>query len=189
MSNLVKSLKPGSTIGIVGGGQLGRMMAISAKEMGFRTGVIDPTEDCPAAQVSDWHIVADYDDQMALEEMARRSQVITYEFENVDVDTINHIQHIANIPQGTDLLAISQDRLMEKSFRKQQYRNRSLRDDYQPNGYSRCNRRYRLSMCIENNPWRVRWSWTICLEKHSGFSAFYEFTASRNVCFRGVDSF
>ncbi len=53
------------------------MMAISAKEMGFRTGVIDPTEDCPAAQVSDWHIVADYDDQMALEEMARRSQVIT----------------------------------------------------------------------------------------------------------------
>ena len=116
MNNLVKSLKPGSTIGIVGGGQLGRMMAISAKEMGFRTGVIDPTEDCPAAQVSDWHIVADYDDQMALEEMARRSQVITYEFENVDVDTINHIQHFANIPQGTDLLAISQDRLMEKSF-------------------------------------------------------------------------
>ena len=46
MNNLVKSLQPGSTIGIVGGGQLGRMMAISAKEMGFRTGVIDPTEDC-----------------------------------------------------------------------------------------------------------------------------------------------
>ncbi|WP_407855696.1 5-(carboxyamino)imidazole ribonucleotide synthase [Enterococcus hailinensis] len=113
---MAKSLQPGSTIGIVGGGQLGRMMAISAKQMGFRTGVLDPTEDCPAAQVSDWHIVADYDDQMALEEMARRSQVITYEFENVDVDTINQIQHFANVPQGTDLLAISQDRLLEKSF-------------------------------------------------------------------------
>ncbi|EOH90086.1 phosphoribosylaminoimidazole carboxylase, ATPase subunit [Enterococcus pallens ATCC BAA-351] len=116
MNNLVKPLQPGATIGIVGGGQLGRMMAISAKEMGFRIGIIDPTEDCPASQVSDWHIIAPYDDQAALEEMARCTQVITYEFENVDVDTLNQIIDRANIPQGTDLLAITQDRLMEKAF-------------------------------------------------------------------------
>ncbi len=116
MNNLVKALQPGATIGIVGGGQLGRMMAISAKEMGFRTGIVDPVEDCPAAQVSDWHIMANYNDQLALEELARRSDVITYEFENVDVATLNQIVQKANVPQGTDLLAITQDRLMEKNF-------------------------------------------------------------------------
>lgn len=116
MINLGKVLLPGATIGIVGGGQLGRMMAISAKEMGFRVGVLDPTEDCPAAQVTDWHILADYADVFALEELARRCQVVTYEFENVDVDALNAIQGLTQIPQGTDLLAITQDRLMEKSF-------------------------------------------------------------------------
>ena len=76
---------PGATIGIIGGGQLGKMMTISAKEMGFRVGVLDPAEDCPTSQISDWHILADYNDVLALEEMARRCDVITYEFENVNV--------------------------------------------------------------------------------------------------------
>lgn len=116
MINLVKPLLPGAVIGIVGGGQLGRMMTISAKEMGFRVGVLDPAEDCPTAQVADWHIVAAYDDVFALEEMARRCDVITYEFENVSVDALNAIIYSANVPQGTDLLAITQDRLMEKAF-------------------------------------------------------------------------
>lgn len=116
MINLVKPLLPGATIGIVGGGQLGRMMTFSAKEMGFRVGVLDPTEDCPTAQVADWHIVADYDDVLALEELARRSDVITYEFENVSVDALSHVLLETPVPQGTDLLAITQDRLLEKSF-------------------------------------------------------------------------
>lgn len=116
MNDLARPLQPGATIGIVGGGQLGRMMTLSAKEKGFRVGVLDPTEDCPAAQVSDWQIVAEYDDQFALEELARRTDVITYEFENVDVDALNQILTRANVPQGTDLLAITQDRLMEKTF-------------------------------------------------------------------------
>jgi 5-(carboxyamino)imidazole ribonucleotide synthase len=114
--NLVKPLLPGSAIGIVGGGQLGRMMALSAKEMGFRVGVLDPTEDCPASQVADWQIVAAYDDSFALEEMTKRVDVITYEFENVSVEALNSILPLTSIPQGTDLLAITQDRLMEKSF-------------------------------------------------------------------------
>ena len=88
MINLVKPLLPGSTIGIVGGGQLGRMMAISAKEMGFKVGVLDPVSDCPAAQVADWHIESVYDDTFALKELARRTDVITYEFENVSVEAL-----------------------------------------------------------------------------------------------------
>ncbi|EOH99760.1 phosphoribosylaminoimidazole carboxylase, ATPase subunit [Enterococcus haemoperoxidus ATCC BAA-382] len=114
--NLNKPLLPGQMIGIIGGGQLGRMMALSAREMGFRVGVLDPTVDCPAAQVADWHLLADYDDIEALEELAKRSQVLTYEFENVDVGALVQVQDFVNIPQGTDLLAITQDRLLEKSF-------------------------------------------------------------------------
>lgn len=116
MINLVKPLLPGSTIGIVGGGQLGRMMAISAKEMGFKVGVLDPVTNCPAAQVADWYIQGTYDDTFALEELARRTDVITYEFENVSVEALNAISSMSFIPQGTDLLAITQDRLLEKSF-------------------------------------------------------------------------
>ncbi len=112
----MKPLMPNRTIGIVGGGQLGRMMAMSAKKMGFRVGVLDPAANCPTAQVADWHIVAAYDDVFALEEMARRADVITYEFENVSVEALNSILPYASIPQGTDLLAITQDRLLEKSF-------------------------------------------------------------------------
>ncbi|EOD6225615.1 5-(carboxyamino)imidazole ribonucleotide synthase [Enterococcus hirae] len=113
---MVKPLLPGSTIGIVGGGQLGLMMAISAKEMGFKVRVLDPVTNCPAAQVADWYIQGTYDDTFALEELARRTDVITYEFENVSVEALNAISSMSFIPQGTDLLAITQDRLLEKSF-------------------------------------------------------------------------
>lgn len=113
---LTKPVLPGQMIGIVGGGQLGKMMALSAKEMGFRIAVLDPNADCPASQVADWHLLAKYDDLEALEELAHRSEVVTYEFENVDVDSLIHIQDMVDIPQGTDLLAITQDRLLEKNF-------------------------------------------------------------------------
>lgn len=107
---------PGATIGIIGGGQLGRMLTMSAKKMGFQVGVLDPAENCPTAQIADWHILADYDDVLALEEMARRSDVVTYEFENVNVEALAAITEQVPVPQGTDLLAITQDRLLEKSF-------------------------------------------------------------------------
>ncbi|MDR0615124.1 MAG: 5-(carboxyamino)imidazole ribonucleotide synthase [Lactobacillales bacterium] len=107
---------PGQTIGIIGGGQLGRMMAIAAKEMGFRIGVLDPVDDSPAAQIADFQIVANYDDKRALERLAKTCDVLTYEFENVDVDGLVAIQDKVSIPQGTDLLAITQDRLLEKAF-------------------------------------------------------------------------
>ncbi|MDR1568238.1 MAG: 5-(carboxyamino)imidazole ribonucleotide synthase [Streptococcaceae bacterium] len=114
------NLKPGHTIGIIGGGQLGRMMTLSAKYKGYRVGVLDPTPDCPTAQVADFQIIGAYDNVTKLEELASKVDVITYEFENVDVDAINQIKEIVPVPQGTDLLAVSQDRLLEKTFLEEQ---------------------------------------------------------------------
>lgn len=116
----VARLMPGSTIGIVGGGQLGRMMALSAKYMGFRVGVLDPTPDCPTAQVGDFQIVADYDDRAAIRELAAKSDVLTYEFENVDADALDEVRGVGDgrcaVPQGTDLLRVTQNRIAEKTF-------------------------------------------------------------------------
>lgn len=109
-------LLPGATIGIIGGGQLGRMMALSARYMGFRIGVLDPTPDCPAAQVADFQVTAAYGDKSAIRELARRSDVLTYEFENVDADAIDEVRNITATPQGTDLLRVTQDRVHEKRF-------------------------------------------------------------------------
>jgi 5-(carboxyamino)imidazole ribonucleotide synthase len=111
-------ITPGSTIGIIGGGQLGRMMALSAKERGYRIGVLDPSADCSTAQVADWHIKAPYDDKNALKELATKSDVLTYEFENVDADTIEEVLDLVAVPQGTELLLITQNRLREKEFFK-----------------------------------------------------------------------
>ena len=72
------------TIGIFGGGQLGRMLGLAARVMGYRSVSLDPAEDCPASQVTDVHIAAAYDDLDGAEELAARSDVVTYEFENVD---------------------------------------------------------------------------------------------------------
>lgn len=112
----IDRLMPGSTIGIIGGGQLGRMMALSARYMGFRVGVLDPTPDCPTAQVADFQIVAEYDDKTAIHDLAVKSDVLTYEFENVDADAIDEVRGLAAVPQGTDLLRVTQDRVNEKQF-------------------------------------------------------------------------
>jgi 5-(carboxyamino)imidazole ribonucleotide synthase len=112
----ISQLMPGATIGIIGGGQLGQMMAISAKYHGFRVGTLDPTPDCPTAQVADFQIVAEYGDKAAIRELAERSDVLTYEFENVDADAIDEVRSLAAVPQGTDLLRVTQDRVHEKQF-------------------------------------------------------------------------
>ena len=101
----VSMLMPGSTIGIIGGGQLGRMMALSARYMGFRVGVLDPTPNCPTGQVADFQITAEYDDKTAIHDLAVQSDVLTYEFENVDADAIDEVRGITATPQGTDFAA------------------------------------------------------------------------------------
>lgn len=80
----IKRLAPPSTIGIVGGGQLGRMMAYDAKRMGYDVVVLDPKTNAPAGQVSDRQIIADFSDLVALRELANQSHVLTYEFEHID---------------------------------------------------------------------------------------------------------
>lgn len=104
----------GSTIGIIGGGQLGRMMATAAKHMGYRIIVLDPTPDCPTAQVADHQIVASYDDLEAIQHLAEKSDVVTYEFENVDLTAARILEDQGILPQGADSLKITQDRELEK---------------------------------------------------------------------------
>ncbi|AIC93598.1 5-(carboxyamino)imidazole ribonucleotide synthase [Shouchella lehensis] len=107
-------VKPGSTIGIIGGGQLGRMMALSAKAMGYRIAVLDPTPDAPCAQVADHVITASYDDYEACKELASMSDVITYEFENIDEQAAAQLWQVSDFPQGYKVLATTQHRLKEK---------------------------------------------------------------------------
>lgn len=108
-----KRLLPGSTIGILGGGQLGRMMALAGSAMGYRFVALDPTEDAPCGQVSE-QIVAAYNDREAARELARRSDVITYEFENVDAGVAAMLMDESYVPQGSELLYTTQHRLREK---------------------------------------------------------------------------
>ncbi|WP_254052839.1 5-(carboxyamino)imidazole ribonucleotide synthase [Bacillus sp. V59.32b] len=110
-----KTILPGDTIGIIGGGQLGRMMALSAKSLGFHIAVLDPTENCPCGQVADFEINGAYDDLDSIEELARISDVITFEFENINFEALEWLEDHAYVPQGSELLKISQDRLLEKA--------------------------------------------------------------------------
>ncbi len=112
----VKCLMPGATIGIIGGGQLGRMMAIAARRMGFKIGVLDPAHNCPVFQVADFQVEAEYDDLEALKKLAKSCDVLTYEFENVNADALDSVRDLVAVPQGTDLLRVTQDRVFEKSF-------------------------------------------------------------------------
>ena len=105
---------PGSTIGILGGGQLGRMMALAAARMGFRCHILDPHE-CPcAAEVSAEFTRASFDDERALERFAEACDVITYEFENVPVEPLAVLGD--KLAPGTRSLEIAQDRAAEKRF-------------------------------------------------------------------------
>ncbi|WP_409304012.1 5-(carboxyamino)imidazole ribonucleotide synthase [Peribacillus sp. SCS-155] len=115
MSSLNKKvILPGQTIGIIGGGQLGRMMALSAKAMGFNIAVLDPAPNCPCGQVADIEITGAYDDTEKLKELAAVSDVITFEFENINAPALGWLSRHAYIPQGAELLKITQNRISEK---------------------------------------------------------------------------
>ena len=105
---------PPATIGIIGGGQLGRMMAIAARQMGYRIAVLEPATGGPLAQIADIEINAPYDDDAALHKLLDVSDVTTYEFENVSAETIDELSHYGNLPQGPRPVYITQHRLREK---------------------------------------------------------------------------
>ncbi|PEF38143.1 5-(carboxyamino)imidazole ribonucleotide synthase [Bacillus wiedmannii] len=112
---MTRIILPGKTIGIIGGGQLGRMMALAAKEMGYKIAVLDPTKNSPCAQVADIEIVAPYDDLKAIQHLAEISDVVTYEFENIDYRCLKWLEKHAYLPQGSQLLSKTQNRFTEKN--------------------------------------------------------------------------
>src|SRR3954452_1591327 len=109
-------LAPGSIIGILGGGQLGRMTALAAARLGYRTHVFGPEENSPASQVTSLATVARYDDHTALKAFAEAVDVVTFEFENVPVESAELVQAIKPVRPGPEALRVAQDRLREKDF-------------------------------------------------------------------------
>ncbi len=109
-------LPPGSTIGIMGGGQLGRMAALAAAPLGYKCHIFTPEKDGPAEQVSHAITHADYDDVSALEAFADSVDVVTFEFENVPFESVQILAERIPVRPGWDVLRISQDRLVEKDF-------------------------------------------------------------------------
>jgi len=107
-------LKFGATIGIIGGGQLGKMMAQSAQKMGFKVIVLDPDAEAPCQYVAHEFINAAYDDMDALRKLGEVSDVITYEFENIAADQLKALTEEFNVPQGYQAIQLLQDRLTEK---------------------------------------------------------------------------
>jgi 5-(carboxyamino)imidazole ribonucleotide synthase len=112
----VSPLPPGSTIGILGGGQLGRMSALAAAELGYRCHVFAPEADSPAMQVAAARTVAPYDDAAALAAFAAAVDVVTFEFENVPAATLDILAPLVPCRPGVEALRIGQDRIAEKRF-------------------------------------------------------------------------
>ncbi|WP_158968971.1 5-(carboxyamino)imidazole ribonucleotide synthase [Chachezhania sediminis] len=111
-------LPSGAVIGILGGGQLGRMLSVAASRLGFRTHVYEPAANPPAGHVADVVTTADYDDAEALARFAASVDVITYEFENIPTEALDLLEAAKPIRPGREALRVSQDRLTEKSFLK-----------------------------------------------------------------------
>ncbi len=107
---------PPAVIGILGGGQLGRMLALAAREMGYRIAVLDPDPDCPAASVADRVVVGSYDDVGAALRLADRSAVVTYELEHVSADVVAALEARLPVRPGHQPLTVTQDRLAERRF-------------------------------------------------------------------------
>ena len=107
---------PGAVLGVLGGGQLGRMFTVRAREMGYRVIVLDPDHGSPAGAIADHHIAAEYQDAIALEEMAARCAAITTEFENVPADVMAALAEHVPVRPGPEAVAIAQDRIAEKTY-------------------------------------------------------------------------
>ena len=109
-------LHQGANIGILGGGQLGRMLAVAASRLGLKAHIFEPGANPPAGQVADQVTTASYEDEAALHRFAQSVDVITYEFENIPTSALDILEQIRPIHPGRRALAISQDRLSEKEF-------------------------------------------------------------------------
>jgi 5-(carboxyamino)imidazole ribonucleotide synthase len=111
----LRTILPGGTIGILGGGQLGRMTAMAAKQMGYRVVCLDPQPNSPCGQVCDAQIQGSFDDYTAARALAKQSDVCVYEFENINADVVAELEREFNVPQGSFLLRVTQNRISEKA--------------------------------------------------------------------------
>lgn len=109
-------LPPGSTLGIIGGGQLGRMTALAAARLGYRVHVFTPEADSPTQQVAAAATVAEYTDLTALEAFARAVDVVTFEFENIPAESVRLLSSLVPVRPNWKVLETAQDRVVEKSF-------------------------------------------------------------------------
>jgi 5-(carboxyamino)imidazole ribonucleotide synthase len=112
----MSQLKPNSTIGIVGGGQLGRMSALAAARLGYRCHILTPEPDSPAAQVSAGVTLGDFEDPESLRRFASQVDVVTFEFENVSAEGLDLLASLRPVRPSPSVLRLSQDRVAEKSF-------------------------------------------------------------------------
>jgi len=112
----VASMPPGSWLGLLGGGQLGRMFCMAAQSLGYRVAVLDPGSDSPAGTVADLHVRADYVDRDALAALAARCRAATTEFENVPAAALEFLAQGAHVAPQAASVAIAQDRIREKTF-------------------------------------------------------------------------
>jgi len=111
---------PDSTLGVLGGGQLGRMFCVAARTMGYRVWVLDPDPGSPAGSIADRHLQADYLDHAVLEDMAEHCAAITTEFENVPAETLEFLESRTPVRPGSRAVAIARDRILEKTFIREQ---------------------------------------------------------------------
>lgn len=110
---------PPATLGMLGGGQLGRFFVIAAHELGYRVVVLDPDPQSPAGRIADRHLVAAYDDEDALNQIAESCAAVTTEFENVPAGSLAYLSKFLPVRPGAEAVAISQNRSAEKGFLKQ----------------------------------------------------------------------
>jgi len=115
-SSSLSPLVPGATLGMLGGGQLGRMFTIAARNMGYKVIVLEPDTGSPAGQLADKHIIAAYDDADALVQMAEQCDVITTEFENIPADVLNKLAETVPVHPAAEAVEKAQDRIVEKAF-------------------------------------------------------------------------
>ena len=111
-----KIIIPPQCIGIMGGGQLGRMLTIEAKQMGYKIAILDPDISCPASKFADYHVKTRFDDANGLDELAKLSDVITTEFENVPATSLEYLNQKTTVLPHYTAVKISQNRILEKEF-------------------------------------------------------------------------
>lgn len=112
----MKHILPNAMLGIIGGGQLGRMFTMAARAMGYRVTVLDPDPDSPAGSLADIHLKADFDDPVALDQLASSCAAVTTEFENIPASSMTRLAEWVKVSPAAASVAIAQDRIAEKRF-------------------------------------------------------------------------